>query len=142
MPHAIVVTETPTDTDRDAILDVLARHNAAQGHPVQRRPLAVLIRDAHGATIGGLWGRSAQDWLFIEYLGVPDALRGRHLGTELMHRAEQVARDRGCVGIWLDTFAFQARPFYEKLGFHLFGTLGDHPVGSARHFMAKRIETR
>ena len=142
MSHAIVIADTPTDADRDAILAVLAGYNAAQGHPAHRVPLAVLIRDAAGATIGGLWGRSAQDWLFIEYLAVPEALRGQAIGTDLMRRAEQAARDRGCVGIWLDTFAFQARPFYEKLGFGTFGTLDDHPVGSARHFMAKRIDAR
>jgi len=42
--------------------------------------------------------------------------------------------------IWLDTFSFQARPFYERLGFSLFGALAGYPPGSARHFLVKRLE--
>jgi GNAT superfamily N-acetyltransferase len=56
-----------------------------------------------------------------------------------MARAEAWARQRNLAGMWLDTFAFQARPFYEKLGFTVFGTLEDHPRGSRRFFMQKRF---
>jgi RimJ/RimL family protein N-acetyltransferase len=57
-----------------------------------------------------------------------------------MHRAEDIARAHGCIGLWLDTYEFQARGFYEKLGFTLFGTLDDHPVGRKRFFLQKRID--
>jgi hypothetical protein len=56
-----------------------------------------------------------------------------------MRRAEAVAAARGCVGVWLDTFSFQARPFYERLGYSVFGTLEDNPRGGARFFMQKRL---
>ena len=48
-------------------------------------------------------------------------------------------RRRGCTGIWLDTFTFQAPGFYEKLGFTVFGRLEDYPPGEARVFYAKQI---
>jgi GNAT superfamily N-acetyltransferase len=57
-----------------------------------------------------------------------------------MRRAEEIALDRGCIGVWLDTFAFQARGFYEKLGYSLFGQLDDHPRESARYFLKKRLQ--
>jgi hypothetical protein len=57
-----------------------------------------------------------------------------------MAEAEVFARQRGLLGVWLDTFSFQARPFYEKLGFSVFGTLHDHPAGGARYFMQKRFD--
>ena len=44
--------------------------------------------------IGGLWGRTVYDWLFVELLFVPDALRGRGVGSELMQRAEDEALKR------------------------------------------------
>ena len=55
-------------------------------------------------------------------------------------KAEAWARERNLAGMWLDTFAFQARPFYEKLGFSVFGTIEDHPRGSRRFFMQKRLD--
>jgi hypothetical protein len=56
-----------------------------------------------------------------------------------MRAAEAVAIERGCIGVWLDTFAFQARPFYERLGYSVFGELRDHPRNSARYFLMKRF---
>jgi hypothetical protein len=45
----------------------------------------------------------------------------------------------GGTRIGLDTFEFQARGFYEKLGFELFGTLDDHPVGHCRFFLCQQF---
>jgi hypothetical protein len=53
--------------------------------------------------------------------------------------AETEAVARGCHSAWLDTFAFQARPFYERLGYTCFGELNDYPNGSARYFMKKTL---
>jgi hypothetical protein len=52
---------------------------------------------------------------------------------------EAEARARGCIGVWLDTLSFQARPFYEKHGYALFGSIEDQPPGHARHFLFKRF---
>jgi hypothetical protein len=46
---------------------------------------------------------------------------------------------RGCVGVWLDTFSFQARGFYEKLGYRVFGEVADYPPGHTRHFLKKSL---
>jgi GNAT superfamily N-acetyltransferase len=80
----------------------------------------------------------AYDWLLIELLFVPEDLRGLGLGSQLVTQAEEQGRARGCVGAWLDTFSFQARGFYERLGYSLAGTIPDHPLGEARYFMIKR----
>jgi GNAT superfamily N-acetyltransferase len=85
-------------------------------------------------------GFTTFDWLYVELFHVPETLRGRGHGKALMARAEAFARERGLIGIWLDTFDFQARPFYESLGFSVFGTIEDHPIGGARHFLQKRLD--
>jgi hypothetical protein len=41
---------------------------------------------------------------------------------------------------FLDTFSFQARPFYEKLGYHVFGMLENHPAGHQHYFMTKQLQ--
>jgi GNAT superfamily N-acetyltransferase len=124
---------------RKAILDPLIAYNQVKTGRNDSRPLVIAVESADGAVVGGLWGRTAYDWLFVELLFVPEPLRGRGLGSELMKRAESEARARGCQNAWLDTFEFQARAFYERLGYTCFGELKDYPVGSARYFMRKRL---
>jgi hypothetical protein len=54
-------------------------------------------------------------------------------------RAEREALARGCKHAWLDTYEFQARGFYEKLGYRCFGELDDYPTGFSRYFMQKAL---
>ncbi len=135
----LVSLDDPTPEDRAAVLAPLVEFNLRSAAPPDPRPLAILLKDADGATTGGLCGRTLYDWLFVEYLVVPETVRGQGLGAALMQRAEEIAIERGCIGVWLDTFAFQARGFYEKLGYSVFGQLDDHPKGSARYFLNKRL---
>jgi hypothetical protein len=38
-----------------------------------------------------------------------------------------------------DTLDYQARPFYEKLGYQLFGTLDGYPPGYRQFYLCKRL---
>jgi GNAT superfamily N-acetyltransferase len=69
----------------------------------------------------------------------PDAC-GRGIGTALREHAEERARERGCRGAHLDTFEYQALPFYQKLGYELFGTLDDFPPGYRQFYLRKRLD--
>ncbi len=77
--------------------------------------------------------------LFVELLFVPDSMRRAGIGRQVLRAAEEEAARRGCVGVWLDTFSFQARGFYERLGYTVFGTLDDYPPGHNRFFLEKRL---
>jgi len=135
----LIVTDTPAPADREAILDGLNAFNREETGGADAQPLAVLIQGERGVTTGGLLGRTWLDWLYIELLYVPDGLRGTGVGRDVMLRAEAEARARGCIGIWLNTFSFQARGFYEKLGFTLIGQIDDYPIGHQRFFLQKRL---
>jgi GNAT superfamily N-acetyltransferase len=130
----------PDAADEAAVRDGLREFNKANGGPSGYQPIAIHICDEAGKPVGGLTGVVVYDWLFIELLHVPAELRGQGHGAALLARAESFARERGLVGVWLDTFSFQARPFYEKLGYTVFGTLPDHPRGGARYFLSKRLD--
>jgi GNAT superfamily N-acetyltransferase len=138
--YDIVVTEDMSAPDRDAIVRVLRAYGAAQGFRADPKPIGILLRDPSSSeTIGGLWGRTSYDWLIIEFLAIPESLRGMRVGAELIARAEKVARERDCVGIWLSTLEFQAPGFYLKLGFEVAGEIEDSPRGRKRFFMRKRL---
>ncbi len=137
MNFSFHLSDTTSDETRNLILAPLVQYNASQAGPSGSRGLAIEIRDISGATIGGLWGNSGYDWLFVHLLVVPESLRGQGVGRQLMSLAESEAVSRGCHGVWLDTFEFQARSFYERLGYECFGQLGNYPKGFSRFFMKK-----
>lgn len=136
----VEVVASPGEAEREAILRILVAHNDAAVGPTERQQVAIVVRDDAGSITGGLWGKIGYRWLFVEFLAVSPELKGRGIGRDLMLQAEALARDAGCIGIWLDTFSFQARGFYEKLGFGHFGTIDDFPPGHARFFLSKRID--
>jgi GNAT superfamily N-acetyltransferase len=135
----VTLIDSPDMSLRDAIVQPLIAFNAQQTGIDDFRLLALTITDDAGAVVGGLWARTAMGWLFVELLFVPEALRGQGIGRELLRRAEAEAIARGCHHVWLDTFEFQARGFYERLGYRLFGELTDYPAGYSRYFMQKAL---
>ena len=120
---------------------MLAFNASASGRPrTAKEDFAVLLRGDDSATFGGLWGAVFSDRLFIELLYVPDSLRGQDLGSQLMAEAEAHARAQNLTGVWLETYSFQARPFYEKIDYAVVGEITDMPPGGARYFLSKRLK--
>jgi len=141
MTPTLRLTDAPTARQREAILHPLVQFNLARtGRADDYRPLAVLLHHPDTqAVIGGLWAGSYFAHVYIEMLFIPEALRRGGIGRQLMATAEQEARRRGCIGIWVDTFSFQARGFYEKLGYTVFGAIEDYPPGHSRFFLKKTL---
>ncbi|HKW55249.1 MAG TPA: GNAT family N-acetyltransferase [Stellaceae bacterium] len=139
MAPEILVTDTPDQAAYDAILTGIVAYNDTHAEQDRQRVLAVLVRDGAGKVLGGLWGATAWRWLFVRLLWLPETLRGAGLGRELLRRAEAEAVTRGCGNVWLDTYSFQARGFYEQLGYTVFGTLDGYPPGQCRYFLQKRL---
>jgi len=138
---AIEVDESPDPGLRDAIVQPLRAFNESRIGPVKPELLAIVLRDPEGGTVtGGLWGASVVGWLYVDLLVVPEGFRGQGLGSELLRKAETIARKRGCIGMWLHTATFQAPAFYEKRGFQAFGTVPDYPPGHATIFYLKRLD--
>ncbi len=140
MTYTYILTDVADDAIRQQIVEPLVQYNESQAGPGHGRPLVVQLSDERGNIIGGLWGSTGYGWLFIQLLVVPAPARGNGVGTQLMQLAEREARMRGCHGAWLDTFEFQARPFYERLGYVCFGELPDYPTGFSRFFMKKTLD--
>ncbi|VVO08022.1 GNAT family N-acetyltransferase [Pseudomonas fluorescens] len=133
--------DNPSEDEREAILEPLMAHNIAQVGDAGLEKFALLVRDDQSEQIhGGLYGKISGNWLFIELLGVSEQVRGQGIGSRLMAMAEDLARKKECVGIYLDTFDFQAPVFYQKLGFTQFGRLDDYPPGHQRYFFQKRLD--
>ena len=135
----VTLEEDPQPSVREAILTPLIAYNVAQAGEHGYTPLAITVRGADGSVVGGLYGYVLYQYLFVELLALGTA-RGGGLGRRVMALAEAEARRRGCIGIWLDTFSFQAPGFYAKLGFEEFGRITSFPPGHDRLFLLKRLE--
>lgn len=117
----------------------LNRYNYEAGGPHNDQDLWIVARDESDAVIGGLKGSSEYRWLFVEWLWIAAEARKRGLGVQLLGRAEEVARQRGCIGVHLDSYSFQAPEFYKRLGYEEFGRIDDYPPGQSRVWLKKRL---
>ena len=116
------------------------RDNTRHGFPWPWHDLDLVLRDPNEQVVGGALGETNAGWLFLKALRVAEERRGRGYGQTLLAAIEERARARGCIGVYLDTYSFQARPFYERAGYVLFGELPDHPPGGAKYYLAKRLD--
>ena len=74
---------------------------------------------------------------YVHILYVDEGYRGQDLATYLLKKVEENAKAKGSNLIHLDTFSFQARDFYLKQGYQIFGTLDDCPKGHKRYYLKK-----
>jgi GNAT superfamily N-acetyltransferase len=127
---------TPSAETRNALgREIDAFHARTVPHDAER--FALLLHDADQRLAAGLSGVLSWQWLFIAALWVDDAWRRRGIGRALLARAEAHAVAVHCHSAWLDTF--QARDFYQALGYRQFGALDDYPAGQTRYFLCKRL---
>jgi GNAT superfamily N-acetyltransferase len=137
----LTIDEKLTPAEEASVVRGLLAFNEARLGPSGEQPVKFVVRDSAGTVVGGILGHTRWRWLYIAKLWVDERARGRGLGTRLMAAAEDLARSRGCTDVSLDTFEYQARPFYEKLGYELFGTLEGYPPGSRQYYLRKRLRT-
>jgi GNAT superfamily N-acetyltransferase len=117
----------------------LGDYNASAAPFEEVRPLTVIARSPEGTVTGGAVGRTWATACELQQLWVQPELRGSGLGSDLMRAFEAAARTRGCTLVYLDTFSFQARPFYERHGYSVDDTMALLPHGIVRWRMIKRF---
>lgn len=97
-----------------------------------------LIKDSFGNIIAGIRGCFyLRECLYISVLFIDEDKRKQGLGSILLRTIEQEAKSMNINLIHLDTFDFQAKDFYLKHGYEIFGILDDCPKGHKRYYMKK-----
>ena len=129
----------PTPDDIKQIRAGLMAYNEGRVGPADVKQIALYVRDAERRIRGGIVGYIAWQWLSIDLLWVDEELRGQGYGASLLQQAESLARAAGCVGVRLDTYEFQARPFYEHHGYTVFGVLNGYPANTCTYHLSKSL---
>ena len=99
-------------------------------------------RDESGVIRAGISGYTWGGCCYVSYLWVEERERGNGLGTALLLAAEEHARAKDCVVLFVSSHNFQSPGFYERKGSKLQAVVHDHPVGHTNIFFAKRLETQ
>jgi ribosomal protein S18 acetylase RimI-like enzyme len=118
----------------------LAEFNESRAGDARFKEFGILASGESGATIAGLLGHTLWNGFFISALWVAEAVRRKGIGQQLLARAENLAIQNACDHIHLNTFDVQARDFYEKNGFQIFGAIEDYPVGHKRYYLVKKLD--
>ena len=136
----LTVTDAPGAAAEAIIENSLHDFNRSKAGYVDSRTLAVLVRDPETSeVVGGLLGKTTLGLFFIDLVFLPDATRGKGVGTEMMRLAEQEALRRGCTAVVLFTIWFQAPEFYGRLGYRELGRVECAPPGHTRICMTRQL---
>ena len=127
-----------SDADLDDLQDALVRSRPA-GLRDHRRPVGHVVRAEGGELLAGIAGHVEFGWLCIGTFWVHEAHRSRGLGARLLATLERDAVGWDCHDAYVDTFSFQARPFYERHGYRVFGELREFPPGHRKYFLHKTL---
>ena len=137
--YHIQFVEKPDDTVWEVVGGGIDNFNIGIAGPYQGTRICYVLYAPDEQVVGGVIADTYWDWCFISLMFVKDELRGRGFGGQLLELAEELARQRGCKNVYLDTFSFQAPEFYKKYGYRVFGELKDFPPGHSRFFMTKEL---
>lgn len=142
-PYHLTQTDIAVADDRTFVSNQIKQHNNVvsphhlyvRTHPPQ--PLDLILRNDAGEIVGGLIADTCWQWLLVDDFWLHEDLRRQGFGSQLLALAEAEAQTRGCLRANLTTFSFQARGFYEKLGYRVVGALEEFPPGATYYWMRK-----
>ncbi|MBN21250.1 MAG: GNAT family N-acetyltransferase [Bdellovibrionaceae bacterium] len=135
----IEVIESPNEELMQFFEKKIEEFNHKNWEVKEKHPLVITVRDSEEGIVGGVAAKTFGSWLLIENLWVHESLRGKNMGTQILNRLESAARKRGCKYVLLDTLNFQARPFYEQLGYQVQWIQENYPKEGCKYFMTKEL---
>lgn len=90
--------------------------------------------------IGGAIGFVEYNWYFLDLLYIDEEYRNRNIGTNLIKEIEKFALEEHLTGVRMETWNFQAKGFYEKNGYSVFGEIKDCPPGTIDYHLKKEFK--
>ena len=82
-------------------------------------PFSFFVRDSEERIIAGIQGSTFYGCLYTNLLWVAPQVRKQGLGALLLHKAEDLGRERNCSFATLTTMDWEALIFYQKLGYEI-----------------------
>ena len=102
-------------------------------------PFAFSYFDEEDNFIAGIEGYDIYGGLYIDLLFVANKFRRNKYGSQLVNKAVELAIKRKCNFIYLSTMDFEAKPFYEKLGFEVEYIRKGYRQSSSMYYLKKQL---
>lgn len=135
----LVSEREPNPADLEVVKQGLYSFNMRTMNEERFLDISIFLRDATNAIQGGILGTVWADWFHLEFLWIAESYRHQGYGDQLIEAAEAEARAFGSKSAYLETFSFQARPFYERHGFQVVGAINNYPPGQTYYLLSKSL---
>lgn len=107
-----------SDPSFDTMLsDILDAEAKLAGAPFDEGEISLKAYGDDGTLLGGMIVEPQRGWLYVKSFALKQSGRGHGFGQSLLARAEALATELSLVGVYLDTFDFEAPDFYAKCGY-------------------------
>lgn len=130
-------TENPPSEKINELRMALRAFNQAQIGTQDYSDILITASNQTGELAGGVYGKIAWQWLYVDLLWVDEDFRGQNLGSRLLSDIEKAANKHGIFNYYLSTASFQAPDFYQKMGYKIFGQIEGLPPGQTTYFLKK-----
>lgn len=139
MNYTIKFTTEPCQDDIARLCNGLETHAKQTIGKISFEPFAFLAHDDQQNLIGGCTGVFMYGFLHIKLLWVAAEIRNKGIGKELMAKAEAFAIESNCRTILLETFNWQGKEFYERLGYEIAFCYDGFDDGHRFYFFKKNL---
>ncbi|KXY27267.1 GNAT family acetyltransferase [Bacillus cereus] len=136
----LYITKELNSNDKNYVINLLKEYNS-KFLPSDLRgkseEIHVFLRNENGTVCGGILGEIYANWLEIHTFMMDEDIRKHGYGSKLLLEIEQVAVEKNCDFIKVDTLSFQALNFYKKHGYQVFGVI-DNAGRDYQHYYLKK----
>lgn len=135
----IEICEQNYESTIDYTDEIIGRFADSCGQPFGWSQFAFEALD-NGERVGAIVGYRLYDWLYVEYITVTESSRGSRVGSQLLERAEALARELALEGVALDTFRYQAPAYYTARGYVEHMVIPGKSYERDRIYLQKRLD--
>ena len=135
MSKPVIIAEPyPPPAWSETVVRGIDQHNVAVTGLPDYYPVGCFIYGASREIMAGLLADIWGGRMHVRRLWVSRTLRTKGYGATLMAHAHRYAIEKSCTHAFLRTSSYEARPFYERLGYSVYAELANHPVAPHRRY--------
>lgn len=141
LDNNIIITTKSKDDDYETVCKGLIDYNVVNTNGLLRKPrldIELYIKD-NDKVVGAIFCDTYNYCLYIDVMWINDNYRKKGFGKQLINKAEDIARENGCLFSHTTTFSYQSPWFYQTCGYEIFAQLDDYPNNIVQYFLKKKL---